>query len=451
MVRLRVERELEFYEGFPSHDDPQGHRDLANRLTSLFLGLEHGTVALLDGRWGVGKTTFARRFVGHLKARKVPAIYFDAFASDYQESPFVAVAGAIAKEVTSAGRTNDPKYRTFLKSAAKVGRNIAGVTAKLGVKAATLGLVGHSEIEAVREMADDVSDALSDSVETSITKLLETQKEREEEFEALKKSLDDLPRLLRPSPDEENSDKLIVVIDELDRCRPDFALGVLEVLKHFFGHQKIHFILVTNRQHLALSVNHRYGSGPASDDYLRKFYDFVIHFDQTYRKRDGNHIGIIVRSIGDKLLGAFPREKSDIINYIEAIALAKRLSIREVESIMLNVALAYVAVRERELRPVVLITFLALLKAMRDDLYRKARAGTLTHGEFNQYLTEDSVWGDFNIERVMELFELHLSPEIDYDEDKWSKYRNMFSQYMLDRDEVIPYMANSVLDRFGSS
>ena len=66
---------------------------------------------------------------------------------------------------------------------------------------------------------------------------------------------------------------LIVVIDELDRCRPSYAVELLEVAKHLFAVDRIVFVLAVNRSELAHSIRALYGSDFDAVGYLRRFFD----------------------------------------------------------------------------------------------------------------------------------------------------------------------------------
>ncbi len=54
---------------------------------------------------------------------------------------------------------------------------------------------------------------------------------------------------------------LIVVIDELDRCRPDYALRFLETIKHVLEVPCVPFIIAANARELSQAVNGVYGDG----------------------------------------------------------------------------------------------------------------------------------------------------------------------------------------------
>ncbi|PRY77226.1 KAP-like P-loop domain-containing protein [Yoonia maritima] len=93
-----------------------------------------------------------------------------------------------------------------------------------------------------------------------------------------------LTSLTEPNADGTPQKKLVIVIDELDRCRPDYALQLLEVIKHFFATPGIHFVLGTNMQELANSVRARYGAGIDADRYLHKFVQITMPMKQSNNK-----------------------------------------------------------------------------------------------------------------------------------------------------------------------
>ena len=72
---------------------------------------------------------------------------------------------------------------------------------------------------------------------------------------------------------ESNGCNLIVMIDELDRCRPSYAVELLEVAKHLFEVEHIVFALAVNRTQLAHSIRALYGSDFDAGGYLRRFFD----------------------------------------------------------------------------------------------------------------------------------------------------------------------------------
>lgn len=74
----------------------------------------------------------------------------------------------------------------------------------------------------------------------------------------------------------ERTDKLVVIIDELDRCRPSFSVEILESIKHYFNDDRIIFIMAVNKTQLVHTISHCYGIGFDSSNYLNKFFDINI-------------------------------------------------------------------------------------------------------------------------------------------------------------------------------
>lgn len=75
---------------------------------------------------------------------------------------------------------------------------------------------------------------------------------------------------------EERGDKLVIFIDELDRCNPVYAIKLLERIKHFFEHENIIFVFSVNEKELINTISKYYGQRFDSYRYLNKFYDLSI-------------------------------------------------------------------------------------------------------------------------------------------------------------------------------
>ena len=75
---------------------------------------------------------------------------------------------------------------------------------------------------------------------------------------------------------QERGNKLVVFVDELDRCNPVYAIKLLERIKHFFDHENIIFVFSVNENELANTISNYYGQNFDSHRYLNKFYDVSI-------------------------------------------------------------------------------------------------------------------------------------------------------------------------------
>ena len=83
---------------------------------------------------------------------------------------------------------------------------------------------------------------------------------------------------------EKQRGPLIVIIDELDRCRPSYAVELLEVAKHLFSVDRIVFVIAVNRQELEHSIRALYGEKLDAKAYLRRFFDVDFHLPEPDRE-----------------------------------------------------------------------------------------------------------------------------------------------------------------------
>jgi hypothetical protein len=429
---VRFKPRLPDYSTFEHVEDTQSDSELAEQLTQLVINLEDSATILLDGSWGAGKTTFALRWISQLKGRSVATVYLNAFAMDYLESPFVAVAGAIA-EAAENGTSKDKRSR-FVNAAAKVGRTLAGTAAKISVRAATLGLADLSDVEALKDV---VADPLGDKAEEAVKSAIEDHKKRRTEISELRDSLSAL------SSDCE-SKRLVIVIDELDRCRPDFALGVLEVIKHFFGTDGTIFAIVSNSAQLESSVRHRYGLGTDARTYLRRFYDLRVDYVLNYKDSHGTKIGSVIGKLGSQLLPA-SQDRQLIVQLMRDFTRAYRLSLRDVENIFSGLAITFATSAGKNI-PTLLTAFLASLKTVEPELYRKAKTAQITYAEIEHFV-DSAEWKEFDSGRLKTILRWHLDPSIDITSDEFRGYASGY--WHLDRLSVIASIANTVIDRFG--
>ena len=113
----------------------------------------------------------------------------------------------------------------------------------------------------------------------------------------------------------ENVQKLVIFIDELDRCRPNFAIEMLERMKHYFDDDRIIFVASINREQLIHSISKYYGTNFDSTGYLDKFFDWNIYLPE------------LDTSFGNRL--NFTDEQYFIENITKELSLYFQLTYRE--------------------------------------------------------------------------------------------------------------------------
>ncbi|RKG39122.1 KAP family P-loop NTPase fold protein, partial [Acinetobacter rongchengensis] len=251
---------------------------LGIQLTNYVDRLNCGAVLALDARWGEGKTWFVRHWKKHLEDENHNVIYLDAFANDYLEDPFLVISSEIASKLD---QTADKRLvHKFKKAAAVLQQGLLTqaptIIASMISFALTGGIIPFLKIDndslkdKYENIVDKVTDNIGEKVTEAIQKKIDDYQEEKQSLNAFKETLAKLAESLdRP---------LVFIIDELDRCRPDFAIRLIERIKHFFDIPKIVFVLVMNKPQLLQSVKSFYGyDSEMNGDYLEKFVDFTVH------------------------------------------------------------------------------------------------------------------------------------------------------------------------------
>lgn len=429
--------------GFEPATDIFHHKDLADRLNNLLSNVGGSTVCLLDGRWGTGKSTFVKQWRAELEKSGQKSIYFDAFASDYVDTPFTALAGIFIRAAHEL-KVGDAAVAHFIDKAAKIGKALAASSAKIGIKVATLGALDGSEIDG---LAGAIADGLGDIAEANVKKVLEEHAERESQFAAMRLALEELTNSLRGMEKEGVAPPLLIFIDELDRCRPDFSLGILEIIKHFFNVSGAHFILITSKRSLELAVDGRYGPGVSSSEYLEKFYDFVVLFENKHERGSQGSIDPFLTRILDRFVPEETSESHDFKDAVREVCIAYRLSLRQIENVCINACLGFVSVKSlRIFKPGILIVFAALVKSMNLEMYRNMREGSLSWSEVDEFLNRGS-WRDPFGDRMRSIMQWHFDGGIDANSQEWSGYRG-FTAFGLGRLQTMKYICTSIVDRF---
>ena len=319
-------------EGFSEKADIFQRKQFGERLANLVRSCQDGIVIALDAQWGEGKSTFIKMWRGHIGQdveNPIKSLYFDAFANDYQKEPFLALAGELYDLVTNEG---EEKKKEFKDKAKGVAKSLARGAVKIAVRTISGGIIDGSIIDSAEK---DVSDMLADQVDSIIADKLENAKKDKLAIESFRGYLEKF------AGDHGNGSPIVFIIDELDRCRPDFALDLLEQIKHLFFVKGIVFLLVLNRNALEEIIRIRYGSGISAGQYLQTFINLWLTLPRKsgyYNDMESQYIEYVL----SQMLGDGERYHNEAAkDFLAHVSRQKRLSCREIERILSYFALIH--------------------------------------------------------------------------------------------------------------
>lgn len=231
------------------------------KLIEILNSINDNKVISIDGNWGCGKTVFVKQLqllgnstyndkllscnsinVNVLKnfQNKYIVNYYNAWEYDFYNYPLLSLIHNIIKvfpeyksKIVNKKDGNPYSFNSFLK-------NISC------------------------ELYDSKRIVSYQDIYENITKL-------EDNKIALNSLIDNIV------PDDK---KILLIIDELDRCKPSYAVELLEIIKHFFNNSKIVFIISTNNDELSHVINNYYGTNFDGYGYLNKFYDLIVTLNE---------------------------------------------------------------------------------------------------------------------------------------------------------------------------
>lgn len=274
----------------------KGHLDLLEAA-----GETRTYVLNLDASWGSGKSFFLSRLQKHLAAHGHVAVYINAWEDDHSEDPFLTVVDCIERELRLHAE-NTSAAGKIAETAKPLGKTIArilGGAALSGGKHLARRYIGNEALEQVKslfekdgeELSEEERSDLNNAIMKSIDKasnlageeVLNEFRKQKEIRTSFKQQLHELGKLVFESDDIPSP--IYVLIDELDRCRPNYAIELLERVKHIFSIDDFVFILGTDTSQLSKAIKGVYGAEFDGETYLKRFIDRTYRFQPTELSR----------------------------------------------------------------------------------------------------------------------------------------------------------------------
>lgn len=263
----------------------------------------------LNAGWGHGKTFFLERLAGQLKCEGYLAAYVNGWRDDAAKDPMIATIASI-ENTLSPYLLKEQAARDAWRAAKAASGKIAAAAAKGVVKKIArkfigegveeiveifqefdeLNAIGYQKIfgkdnlvgeGAIDEISSNISESLSSLSEKAISDKVEQHLKRIGAVEQFRINVESV--LSKVSHTHSKHLPLFVLVDELDRCRPTYAIETLEQIKHLFNIDDIVFVIATDSSQLSHSVKAVYGAEFEAERYLNRFFNRQYHFDEPNR------------------------------------------------------------------------------------------------------------------------------------------------------------------------
>lgn len=228
----------------------------------------------IDGEWGSGKTWILQELEKQLlegKDNKYLIFHYNAWENDFYDEPLVAILSVMIEKLNEVTSQKSLYEATIDELLRQVSDDLLTLTSGI-VKEIT-----KIDIEQVIKRKKGFFKRIKENTKIS-SKDINTML-------PLKNTLETVRKNLRKLADKVH---VIFVIDELDRCLPEYAIKVLERLHHICNEMPVIQILAINKKHLADSIASVFGkqfnnsqnlfeqTNQFAESYLQKFVDSII-------------------------------------------------------------------------------------------------------------------------------------------------------------------------------
>lgn len=294
-----------------------------------FIETEHAfvdgsLVIALNSKFGFGKSTFLRMWQAAIESKerklKPLVIPLNAWESDYNGDPLFAIVSALAEAVEKTGGNAD----SLVEAAKTAGWFATAIGSQLVTKYTGVDVIAAGEFSKRRK---------ANRREESLTSI-----DAFSAFEGRRKAMDSMKDAIRGIVSSWHP-KALFLVDELDRCRPDYAISYLETIKHLFDTSGAVFILAADRLHLMNSAKTTFGVDLDFDEYYRRFVHRQVELpeisDEGYERLASAYVKHYLECEGSRFcfLNLARTRPKDISELIAALKLTPR-QIQEVFRIL---------------------------------------------------------------------------------------------------------------------
>ncbi len=350
------------------HDKLKRETEIEN-LSSLIVSTNEAFTMSINANWGAGKTTFIKLWKEYLyKKHNINSIYFSAWEDDFSKEPLISILGEINNYIVEHFY-DKTEVMQKLDRVKDFGAKVLKRGLPAFIKGSTAGLL---------DVDKGYESAIGAITEETAKELINNYSQEKEITQQFQNSI----LTLLSQVDEDKP--FVIFIDELDRCRPLYAIELLERVKHIFGIDGLIFVLSIDKKQLSESIKSQYGNIDTSS-YLKRFIDLEynlanINKDEfctyLYEKYEIDKI-IISKEIQNTF-----RRDLDHLSMMKYLVESLDLTLREIEQSFLQINIVFKTMEPRlfESHFRVFIFFI-LLKIKEHDLYFALIHKKISHEE----------------------------------------------------------------------
>lgn len=347
---------------------------VAEDFTKIITSIEQPFVLSINSSYGSGKTFFLKRWSEELKQKGETVVFFNAWDCDFVEKPLLPFLYNFIEQLKEQGLVKYDLKEDL-------------INCKDVFCTAVKGIIGnYSGIN-----IDDLNEHKNaDTLKIPKIKTLE-------EYQELKKVLSDFKIGLEEIISKLQGKNIYIFVDELERCRPIFAIELLEAIKHLFNVKGLVFILGIDRSQLKHTISNIYGCGMDGEGYLRRFIDLELELPKPDIKKYTENLQNIfdIHNKDNRVAGRWTTGYDEFNSYFNLFANIYPMQLRDIEQIYAKFNVITKMLDEKVNKIMPILAFLMILKIKDIKLYNQFTTKSLSIENFENFIGEN-IYSKFN-------------------------------------------------------
>ncbi|MGB3109833.1 MAG: P-loop NTPase fold protein [Psychrobacter alimentarius] len=393
MTDYSVMKELTF-----SSRDEFTRKPIAEKIIKLLDSDIDVSPLIIDGKWGTGKTEFCfklKNLIEENNPNDYKVGYVNAFQADHANEPLLTLIA----EVAGFYGEDDDKRKSFIKNAIPYLRLVSGIGMK-AIASLAFGKYAADIPDDFQEGMEAIEEGSDSFIDQSLESMIKDQVEAEKNLSTLKEALKEIASI----------NPVILLIDELDRCRPDFAVMMLETIKHVFDVENVQIILITNAEQLKATIKHSYGSETNSHDYLYKFFKYQINLPTSTKDNEGrsveNNVTYFRATVQASKVIPQKFKNNEFIYEVPIFLDLSKLSLRNIEQIVRCIETLIIFEDKEQSRSriveQILIVFLSFVYMMDKGIFQEIISKEINEDRFMKFINSPEMYFQDRTPRAQE-------------------------------------------------
>lgn len=313
----------------PFENDKLDRADSIKNLSNLMATTDTPMVMTVSAPWGSGKSSFVQMWKAYLEGgqagKKHPCIMFDAWKHDFHKEPLLAVMGEIGAFIAenAAAKRGEKIIKGCMEHLPKLLKASAGLAYLASPFIPGMGLT------------KDVLEKTASAVKDIDKYVFEGHADQKESLRLFKVELE---KFVQKVTKNGVNGPLYFFVDELDRCDPEYAIKLLESVKHFFDVKGIVFVLSVDRDKLGSMVRVRYGEHYDADGYLKRFVDVDYEISEPTFINWVEYLIADVLRLEGRPIAADTKQFHQLVEFVAVLAQELGMRARDVEKTLVKLS-----------------------------------------------------------------------------------------------------------------